>query len=115
VSRLTRGIWRAGSGDNRRSAWNSPPQTAPPELNDLDQYRDVLAGDDIAAVRRIQVVGAARADLHRVRRTTTWVYLGSAVAILVVGGLLILNHHKTAPAAPPSPASTSPTSAPATR
>lgn len=86
------------------------------ELSDLDQYRDVLASDDIAAVRRIQVVAAARKDLRRSGRTTVCVYLGTAIAILVIGGILILNHHhKAVPATPPSPTRTTPTSAPATR
>lgn len=79
------------------------------ELNDLDQYRDVLASDDIAAVRKIQVVGAARTDLRRCRLTTTWVYLGSALAILIVGGLLILGHREEITLKmPPSPITTRP-------
>lgn len=80
------------------------------ELNDLDQYRDVLASDDIVAVRNIQVVKAARTDLCRCRLTTTWVYLGSALAILIVGGLLILSHREEATSqTTPSPVTTSPT------
>lgn len=62
------------------------------ELDDLEQYRDVLASDDIAAVRGIKVVAAARAALRRGRHTTISVYLGTAVAVLLVGGLLIFNH-----------------------
>jgi hypothetical protein len=49
----------------RRVELASAGQALTAELQDLDQYRDVLASDDITAVRGIHTVATARADLGR--------------------------------------------------
>lgn len=91
----------------------SADQALTAELQDLDQYRDVLASDDITAVRGIHTVATARADLRRARKATASVYIGSAAAVLLIGGLLVAHHHAHEATAPkPTPSATSTTSPP---
>lgn len=77
------------------------------EKADLDQYRDVLASDDIAAIRGIHAIASAEADVTRARITSWIVYPATAVAVVIIGGLLVLTHK-------PKPVNTTTTPAPVT-
>jgi hypothetical protein len=73
----------------RRVELTSATHALDAELADLDQYRDALASTDVDAVRAIRAVAEARADLRRTARVATWIYFGSAVAIVVLGLIMI--------------------------
>jgi hypothetical protein len=86
----------------------SAADTLTAELKDLDQYRDVLASHDIAALRQINAVDSARRDLASARTTSLAVYLASAAAVLLVGGALVLIHTRPTSQSPATPTTSAP-------
>jgi hypothetical protein len=59
------------------------------EVSDLDQYRDTLAEEDIAAMKKVNTLSSARDDLRRTRRTVTLAYGVAALAIPLIGFILV--------------------------
>ncbi len=62
-------------------------------IADLDQFRDALAADDIAAIRESRAVGQADRAVASVARASTVIYLACFVA--VVAAALLLAFHST--------------------
>jgi hypothetical protein len=60
---------------------------------DLDLYREALSADDLAAIKNLAGVAAARTDLIRSRYLVRGVYGGVALMVLIGGGALIETHH----------------------
>ncbi len=73
------------------------------ELADLDQYREALSEDDVDEIRKLRVIGEARSQLQSARRTASRVYSFALIAIVVVGGLLVISHADS-PETQPTPA-----------
>lgn len=81
--------------------------------DDVQLYREALGEDDLAAVKNLAALGAARADLRRVQTLVRVIYGGLAVVVLVGGTLLLQNDHG-AGSAKPNPTPTPSVSVPAT-
>lgn len=62
------------------------------ELADLDQFREALSEDDVDEIRRLRVIDEARSQLQSARKTAARVYSFALIAIVVVGGALVLSH-----------------------
>ena len=59
---------------------------------DVQLYRDTLSDDDIAAVKELSVLSAAREDLGRARVTACVIYGVVIIAVLVGGGMIIVQN-----------------------
>lgn len=64
--------------------------------SDVQLYRDTLSDDDIAAIKNLAALSAARADLRRARVTACLIY-GAVISAVLLGGGLIIHHNGDRP------------------
>lgn len=74
---------------------------------DIELYREALSVDDLAAVRNLEAVKAARTDLSRSRTSIRCVY-GGVAALILVGGLFVVDLQSKDAAKPTPEVSSSP-------
>ena len=80
---------------------------------DAQLYREALGQDDLAAVKNLAALSAARADLRRVQTLVRVIY-GSLAAAVLVGGTLLLHNDPDPGSAKPKPTPNPTVSVPAT-